>query len=224
MRHAESSKNIEDRFAGVEEGDALTHQSWSETAAAAEHVRDFMTRLQIQELLVLSSDSPRSMHSGEVLSSILQAEHRIDSQLRSVVNPETAGVSYSELVAKDPLMAQQWNLYRGGVFNSYAIGDIARNTRPYERVVREKLVALKRLDVELALVVGHRSFITSSLINVARARLGYPAGFFGFVPLGHLSLCALRKTRQGDWTISFVNVAPSDLSTLGVALLRAEEQ
>ena len=183
VRHTESSKNLEDRFARRNDSDSLTETGNEQAQDLAVDVCGFARHLTAGNIIVASSDSPRAMESASALAALVGVELIKDPNLRSIIVPETEGMSTNELLATDPGAAREYNLYRGGLYSSYRLRHTGKYSRSYEARVRDALDRYLALSEEVGIVFAHRSTFTTALIAFARDVGYYPDEFFGYLPM-----------------------------------------
>lgn len=215
VRHPESSKNIQDRFASESGEEPLTRRGQDDLRNLAHEVTQFASHLRAYAVSVHASPSARSMGPARVLADQFGGQLFLDANLASIVNAETSGRSFAQLAVEDVALAREMNLYRAGLYSSYAIRKISKNTRPYETRVQRALESIRSLNNDLAVIVAHQSFMTFALIHVSRLCRHYPSDFFGKVHL-ELGSCALLSCSAEDgWVINFAGLAIGDLNTIG---------
>lgn len=215
IRHPESSKNIQDRFASESGQEPLTRRGQDDVRNLAQGVKQFASHLGAYEISVHASPSARATGPARFLADQIGGELFLDANLASIVNAETSGRSFAQLAAEDSALAREMNLYRAGIFSSYAIRKISKNTRPYEAKVQRALESIRNMNNDFAVVVAHQSFMTFALIHVARLCDYYPSDFFGRVYL-ELGSCSLLSCSVEDgWTIHFANLPAGELNNTG---------
>jgi broad specificity phosphatase PhoE len=215
IRHPESSKNIQDRFASQSGEEPLTRRGQDDVRNLAHEVKQFASHLRADEISVHASSSTRAMGPARFLADQIGGQLLLDANMASIVNAETSGRSFAQLALEDAALAREMNLYRAGVFSSYAIRKISKNTRPYEARVQRALESVRDLNNDLAVIVAHQSFMTFALIYVARLCGYYPSDFFGKVHL-ELGSCALLScSDESGWAIHFADLAVRELNTIG---------
>jgi len=215
IRHPESSKNVQDRFASESGDEPLTRRGQDDVRNLAHEVKQFASHLGAYEISVHASPSARAVGPARFLADQIGGQLFLDTNLASIVNAETSGRSFAQLAAEDAALAREMNLYRAGVFSSYAIRKISKNTRPYEARVQRALESIRDLNNEFAVIVAHQSFMTFALIHVARLCNYYPPDFFGKVHL-ELGSCALLSfSAECGWAMHFADLAAGELNTIG---------
>ena len=215
IRHPESSKNIQDRFASESGEEPLTLRGQNDVRNLANEVMQFASHLRAYEISVHASPSARAMGPARFLADQIGGQLFLDANLASIVNAETSGRSFAQLAAEDAALAREMNLYRAGLFSSYAIRKISKNTRPYEVKVQRALESIRDLNNDFAVIFAHQSFMTFALIYVARLCDYYPSNFFGKVHL-ELGSCALLScSAESGWAMHFADLAAEELNTIG---------
>ncbi len=224
VRHVESSKNLEDRFARRDDTDLLTERGNQQARDLAAHIWEFVRYLTSGEVVVACSDAPRAVESAAVLAVLANVELIEDAELRSIIVPETEGISTEELLAMDPGAGREYNLYRGGLYSSYSLRHTGKYSRSYEAKVRRALGRYSALGAEVGVIFAHRSTFTTALIAIARDVGYYPSDFFGYLPIDFGSSALVEFTNGSPRRIVFANLPHSNLGTTGKVFLAQSDE
>lgn len=192
VRHVESTKNIEGRFASATQSESLT--------PAGENVADLLGRevstlrhyLAVSYVKVLSGSSSRAQLTASHIAYHVKTKVEVMEHLRSIRIEGISGRVEADLVReRNPFMLQLL-LYRAGLRNSYDLPGMRAISKEFEieqlSIVDSALAALPNKG--MCVIVTHRSPITAILIGAARLGHDYPDDFYGFVPL-ELGSCSL---------------------------------
>ncbi|MBQ1017934.1 histidine phosphatase family protein [Micromonospora sp. D93] len=215
VRHLESAKNVRDSFAQSADEDHLTETGRSEAALVGANIAEFLAFLRVTRVRVYCSPAPRTNESVSGLCSRLGVQARELEGLRSIVVPETAGLSLSELRLIDPEAARELNLYRAGLFDTYAMKHVGPLARQLERRVNDALLEILSAPAEAAVVVAHRSALTAALLGIAREAGYYPKEFFGFLPIDFGASALIRVSDRNVSDIVFANLPTASMNTWG---------
>lgn len=218
IRHPESSKNIQDKFASESGHEPLTSRGEEDVRNLAHEIKEFASHLRANEISVHASPSVRATGPAGFIASRIGGTLFPEDDLSSIVNSATSGRSFAQLAAEDPTLAREMNLYRAGIYSSYAIPKISENTRPYEARVKRALESIRCLNNDLAVIVAHQSFITFALIYVSRLSGSYPTDFFGKVNL-QLGSCSLISCSADGWSVHFADLPAEELNITGRLLI-----
>jgi broad specificity phosphatase PhoE len=219
VRHLESTKNLEDRFAKKDDSDSLTELGLKNTKDLAVEVWRFVQSLTDRGVMVASSDSPRAVESALALAKLGKLEVFQDKELRSIVVPETEGLSAVEILESDPGAAREYNLYRAGLFSSYELKYTGKYSKVYEASVDRALRKYLKVAADVCVIFAHRSTFTTALIAYARTLGHYPNEFFGFLPIDFGSSTLVEFSGGSVSRIAFANVAYFELNSVGRRLL-----
>lgn len=223
-RHHESSKNLADRFASTQDADILTDSGLANARRLAAEIGLFRKFLTAKTVEVHSSGSERAISSASFIAEALGCPLIIQNGLSSLVTPHTSGRTFNEIVHADPQMARDLNLYRGGVLDSYKVKGVGDYSRPYEEKIGISLEEIGGGPAEFAIVVAHRSVLTSGLIGIARRCNGYPTDFFGFIPIDYGASTLVSLSGHGDWELHFANLPIVSLNDIGRRLTKFDRQ
>lgn len=218
MRHVESTKNVSSRTASLQP-EPLTDNGHALAKVIAQPLADLCSSVG-RRVLVVASDTDRATGTARPIADGLGLTVRLDSRLRSILIPETAGLAEPELERLHPRSAAQLRLYRSGLFNSYNMELVGPHVPAFEEQVISALNDwTQRGQNDIVVVVAHRSVITAALMQVAR-QCGYiPHGFYGYVPLAEGCASLVRWGRHAE--ILFVNEAPgASLPAIAAHLIR----
>jgi broad specificity phosphatase PhoE len=195
VRHVESVKNIEGRFASLEQTEMLTPVGDVAADCLAEDVKMLWTGLGGGQLTVLSGGSVRALLTAERIGKRVGADVTVVRRLRSIEIAGVSGRPESDLLSERNAFMMGLLLYRSGLLNSYDLPGMRAISQEFETeqlsVVDDALMRLP--DQGMCVVVAHRSPITAVLIGIARLGHGYPSDFYGYVPL-ELGYCSLVRT------------------------------
>jgi broad specificity phosphatase PhoE len=219
VRHAESTKNLGDRFASVIDDDHLTAGGRQNATALAAYLSEFVSDvLCSRDVTVVCSDTVRATESAQIIASTLHARSmETNGSLNSIVVHETMGMTGEELRTFDANAARELNLYRAGLFDAYRMTYGRPAGRHYESQLEEFLAQLlSRVSSSTIILVAHRSAITALLLRAGRSckYVTYPPRFFGYVVLD-LGSVSLVRINEDDMLPIFANLQGDSLLTAG---------
>lgn len=222
VRHWESTKNREDRFATEVDEDHLTEDGAIMARDHAQSLQSFISMsLCSSKPVVCCSSTPRAQESAEALCDRFKCKPIVDSALNSIVVSGTMGMTRAELRNVDRLSEWELHMYRAGLFDTYQMRHVGSITRAYETRVKTRLQHLIDMISTVGVVFAHRSTLTASLIGIARQCGYYPGDFFGFVPMELGAVSLIEYTDEGVAArVVFVSLDVHELTTVGQDLLK----
>lgn len=185
IRHVDSEKNERDVFDSESAEQNLTENGRREISLVCRSVRKLLGGDERPSLKVFSANSVRATLTARSLGYEFQCPITVIRELSSIGSGPTAGLTETEAYERYPKYMHSLELYRAGVISS---GDIARpdgceRLSDFEERMANCLQYILKGVGECKVVVAHRSPITAMSIALARKYLGYPGGFFGYVPI-----------------------------------------
>jgi len=219
IRHLQSEKNIEDRFAKASDPAALTSIGRDDSVVLGAEIASFRDFLGAYACSVHCSSSRRSLESAQAVADALGTSIEQHYALDSFVDRETSGMDYGELMSNNPGLARRLNLYRAGIFNSYNLIYERERLEKYEASINEELDLIVSGPAQLLVVVAHRSALTSALIGIARKSRVYPVDFFGYVPIDLGAIALAAENDRHAWSVVFANLSIRDVNGIGRALV-----
>jgi broad specificity phosphatase PhoE len=222
VRHVESRKNIDARFASRDHDDCLTQEGQTGATYLADQIAGFVKFMKVREIEVHTSQSMRAKLTAEVIARRLRSTYHERDDLGSLITAFTTGRTYDQLLDSDIEFARQFLLYRAGVFDSYRMKHYGDLARAFETRIYNVLIELTSRTGELFIIVSHRSTLTSALIEIARRGGHYPNFYSGFVPLSLGSCSLARFSTSPTWRLLFADLSPTKLNSVGIKLISTE--
>lgn len=195
VRHAESTKNIGNRLSGPIDDDLLSREGAGECVGLATDLEGLL-RDQFREFSVRvgCSSSPRALETAAIIGRELGVPVVSSELLRSMVVPETGGLSEEQLRHRFPESWRALQLYRHGLRSSYTIEFIDYRLRTFESRVLRGLQEVSGGYGTINIIVAHRSTLTALLMEFARRAGDIPDNYYGYVPLDLLCVSLISET------------------------------
>lgn len=217
VRHEESTKNRDERFAKNDDDDRdfLTPEGKASGVASSEAIVRFAKdSLEAKTIDVVCSGAARAIETAQPIAYKLGTQCEKSDSFSSIVVPETAGLSASELLEFDAEAARQLSLYRSGLFNSYSMRYVERQVKGFECRVLHELNGRLARPADALILVAHRSAITAILMEAARRAGLIPKDFYGYVNL-ELGSVSLLSWGQVDCDLIFAGLSVDSLGCEG---------
>lgn len=187
VRHADSTKNRDARFAAATEDrkGELTDGGIRQVGALASDMSRIVEDLGCKSAKIFAGNSGRAKLTAEILAEYIQAPLEVFNSLTSIDAGAYAGLTETDVMKIDPNFSNDLALYRAGLLSSYNIRrpTDAENLVEFEERIERCLLEIEGHDADIKIVVAHRSPITAMLLNLSRRHMQYPKDFFGYVDL-----------------------------------------
>lgn len=194
IRHVESEKNVLPQFSHGDGREPVTPNGIRQGEALADAMRTLLRSGggQTSRMAALhTADTQRSDASARLICQRLGCPKYEHTDLRPISSGRLGGLSEMEARVLAPDFTQALELYRAGVLSSYQIPGYGESVTAFEHRVGKCIDGICSRAEPVQIVVAHRSPITATLIRYARVSLGYPAGFYGHIPLDVASVSGL---------------------------------
>lgn len=214
IRHAESLKNIKKQLSSDVDKEALTLRGKKQAKELAKNVSEFVHNCGLTVTHVYCADSSRAIHTGTYLAGALGIDVVSFPQFKSFSVGIHAGKSEAEIERIDPSFIADMALYRKSLLNSYnIIYQGSKDTlKQYENSVSATLHKILDSDDEnCKIVIMHRSALTASLLDIARAHYNYPKDFYGYIQI-NLATISLIEVNDETMRIHFACMNSKHLS------------
>lgn len=222
VRHEESIKNTEKRFASSNINDALTAFGRDCCRVLGSELSSFIReRLWADRVRLVSGSSVRAQATAKIIGTRLGVVPVLDNNLNSIVVDQSAGLSVEQLLQTNPKAVRDLLLYRAGLHDSYQMTGVQDSITEFEpRVLRSLLAEVQQLR-EVTVIVANRSVLTVMLLHFARSAGFVSREHFGYVSIDLGSVSLVRITSVADFSgeILFANLHRSDLHSVGALLL-----
>jgi broad specificity phosphatase PhoE len=213
VRHPEARKNMRGALGGGQGDDDLSPVGFEQCAQLSSNLSAWLRRLglSLSDVTFHRSSDLRARAASDEIAHCLQFSDRAPSDaqppligwvthsgLSSIKKGSISGLTDEEIRAYSPGYAEQVNLYRNGLANSYGIHHPGEGLRAFEKRVLDSLRDIVASPSPVQLVVAHRSSITAILIHYARVSHGYPNDYYGYVeiPLASSSIVETSPARR----------------------------
>lgn len=121
LRHAESVKNIENRFASNKSLENLTETGEAQSRQFGEQIDCFLKNNYLTVKNIYCADSSRAIQTAVIIASKLDANVVPVDEFNSFSIGHSSGMSESSLARSAPKFINDLSLYRKGLLNSYDI-------------------------------------------------------------------------------------------------------
>lgn len=219
LRHAESVKNIENRFASNKSLENLTETGKAQSCQFGEQIDFFLKNNCLTVKNIYCANSSRAIQTAEIIASKLGANVVSADEFKSFSIGHYSGMSESSLAMVAPKFINDLSLYRKGLLNSYDIiyEGSKKNLQEYESDVKKRFLEIvnNSEQEDCKIIVMHRSALTATLLDFARNYYKYPIDFYGYVEIeiGTVSLIDFS-----DGNVSFIGVTIDTKSLLDLKI------
>jgi broad specificity phosphatase PhoE len=194
VRHAESSKNTRPSFSAVAGDEQLTDEGEAQSRIVTSFLSDLAAERRSRSIAVFCSQTDRSLLTARTV--LPNVELRTLSGLAPIRSPYP-GMTEQDVDQLDPEFMRLVTQYRIGIRSAY---DIPRASgepvAEFEKRTIDSLDEILRSDVDLCVVVGHRSTLTAILLKAARQLAGYPGNWYGHITIPLTSISTLEHDGQ----------------------------
>ena len=173
VRHAESEKNIGDKFdKSDDENDYLTQEGEKQIIKTANYLKKIL--LSPINSILLSGNRKRSVDSGIVISNLLKCPFLINNGLQPINPGELKGLLYNDALKKYSELMRMRKLFSVNLISGYALkfpkGDSLIN---YEKKIKKCLndIKINYNNFNNIIIITHRSVILAAL-NIYNKILG----------------------------------------------------
>lgn len=196
VRHAESEKNIGEKFDGNPSLDRLTEDGRRSVQRIASALDNLSKEMSIK---IFCANSGRAKETAELLAPQEHEPLIIDS-FGSMNSGPFSGLDDSQLAASFPDFFQDLQLFRAGVLSGYALRtpDGAERWVDFERKISTAIGAISKSSSDLCIIVCHRSAMIALYNHFARSLLDYPNGHLGFMNTPPLTSALIRPSSTRD--------------------------
>lgn len=221
IRHAESTKNIENRFSQPLDEAPITSSASQLTHYLSEEIVLFSQAVELPVTKIFCAQSARAEETANLISRRLQAPLVQWEGLDSMVVAASKGESVEQFQIDNVDVAYELNLSRSGLLNNYQMRDLRGALIEFEQGVFKSFIAnVSNLDCGLAVGVAHRSALNAILVNCARSQGIYPERHYGYLNLELLGCSLVIVDDSGKMRIAFVDLSTDSLCVAGVSLFR----
>ena len=193
IRHAESEKNLGEKFDGDPSLDRLTRNGMQATIQIAELLQPIIKGMSVK---FFCANSGRARETCEILSGDNGKNPEVIDELGSMKSGPFSGMDDVELFAKYPAFFHELQLFRAGVMSGYSL-NAPKGAEKWE-IFEEKInLAIDRIDndpSDLKVVVCHRSAMIALLNRFARLYLNCPPSHLGFANVPPLFSALIRPS------------------------------
>lgn len=215
VRHLESDKNINAKFASDENSEGLTHKGLTEGEYLSLCIEIYLKEYKLNLKNIYCADSSRAIDTAKIIASRTQSEIVPYDNLNSIRHHSFSGLPETEIEKIDPEFIYQLKLYRLGLLNSYKIKQNKQNekVKDFEKRVVKSLDEILNNNVEenIKIIILHRSSILATLFHFVRIYYDFPKDFYGYVQIdvGHICLFEINNKKL---IITAVNQTPGYLN------------
>ena len=210
-RHPESVKNVVGAFSSTSGIEQLTPTGDAQSIDILNGLLRFSIIAGVSkgDSVIVSSPCERAITLANRLANAMSSHVIVDDRIKPIDSGSVAGKTETQALVDTPGFMRMLELYRAGVTGSDHIHGYGESLKSFEARIASSITDILNLDKRLVAVIGHRSSITASLINLARRSLNYPPDFYGYIPLDLGYLTSIRVTDVNDLVWLAVN-RPAD--------------